>query len=39
MASRLRVPAALSTALPAVSAVVIVAAGFVLTVRALPQLT
>jgi ABC-type nickel/cobalt efflux system permease component RcnA len=39
MASRLRVPPALSTALPALSAVVIVAAGFVLTVRALPQLT
>jgi ABC-type nickel/cobalt efflux system permease component RcnA len=39
MASRLRVPAALSTALPAVSAVVIVAAGFVLTLRAVPQLT
>jgi ABC-type nickel/cobalt efflux system permease component RcnA len=39
MASRLRVPAAFGAALPAVSAVVIVAAGFVLTVRALPQLT
>jgi ABC-type nickel/cobalt efflux system permease component RcnA len=39
MASRLRVPPVLSTALPAVSALVIVAAGFVLTVRALPQLT
>jgi nickel/cobalt exporter len=39
MASRLRVPPALGAALPAVSAVVIVAAGFVLTVRALPQLT
>jgi ABC-type nickel/cobalt efflux system permease component RcnA len=39
MASRLRVPPAVSTALPALSAVVIVAAGFVLTVRALPQLT
>jgi ABC-type nickel/cobalt efflux system permease component RcnA len=39
MASRLRVPPAFAAALPAVSAVVIVAAGFVLTVRALPQLT
>jgi ABC-type nickel/cobalt efflux system permease component RcnA len=39
MASRLRVPPALSTALPAVSAVVIVAAGFMLTLRAVPQLT
>jgi ABC-type nickel/cobalt efflux system permease component RcnA len=39
MASRLRIPPAVSTALPAVSAVVIVAAGFVLTVRAVPQLT
>jgi ABC-type nickel/cobalt efflux system permease component RcnA len=39
MASRLRIPPALGAALPAVSAVVIVAAGFVLTVRALPQLT
>ncbi len=40
MASRLRVPPAFGAALPAVSAVVIVAAGFVLTVRALPhQLT
>jgi nickel/cobalt transporter (NicO) family protein len=39
MASRLRVPPAVSTALPALSAVVIVAAGFMLTVRALPQLT
>lgn len=39
MASRLRIPPAFATALPALSAVVIVAAGFVLTVRALPQLT
>ena len=39
MASRLRVSPALGAALPAVSAVVIVAAGFVLTLRAVPQLT
>jgi nickel/cobalt transporter (NicO) family protein len=39
VASRLRVPPAFGAALPAVSALVIVAAGFVLTVRALPQLT
>jgi ABC-type nickel/cobalt efflux system permease component RcnA len=39
MASRLRLPPAFGAALPAVSAVVIVAAGFVLTVRAVPQLT
>jgi nickel/cobalt transporter (NicO) family protein len=39
VASRVRVPPAFGAALPAVSALVIVAAGFVLTVRALPQLT
>jgi ABC-type nickel/cobalt efflux system permease component RcnA len=39
MASRLRVPPALSTALPAVSALVIVVAGVALTVRAVPHLT
>jgi ABC-type nickel/cobalt efflux system permease component RcnA len=39
MASRLRVPPAFGAVVPAVSATVIVAAGFVLTVRALPQLT
>ena len=36
--SRLRVPAALTTALPAASALVIVVAGCILTARALPQL-
>jgi ABC-type nickel/cobalt efflux system permease component RcnA len=39
LANRLRVPPAVGAALPAVSAVVIVAAGFVLTIRAVPQLT
>ena len=39
LAGRLRVPPALGAALPAASAVVIVAAGLVLTVRAVPQLT
>ena len=38
VASRLSVPPAVTAALPAASALVIVAAGFVLTVRALPQL-
>jgi ABC-type nickel/cobalt efflux system permease component RcnA len=37
--SRLRVPAGVATALPALSAMVIVGVGFVLTAQAVPQLT
>ena len=39
LTTRLRVPSMLGAALPAASALVIVAAGLVLTVRAVPQLT